>query len=349
MRVRSAITALTATVALTSAIAVTGSAPAAAGRTPANLRELAKKTGVEIGSAVDVAALASEADYRRLLNREFTAVTAENAMKWESVEPQQGVFDWSGADAVVANARANHQVVRGHTLVWHSQLPAWLTGGTFTDAELRTILRDHIRTEVSRYRGKVRYWDVVNEAFNEDGTLRQTIWLDRLGPGYIADAFRWAHQADPHAKLFYNDFNLESIGPKSDAALALVKQLRADGVPIDGVGFQGHLAIQFGFPSDLADNMRRFIRLGLETALTEVDVRMPLPVTPEKQTLQADFYQDTFAACVQVRRCVGYTVWGYTDRHSWVPGFFVGQGSACLFDENLMPKSAYQALLEVRR
>ncbi|MGH3390616.1 MAG: endo-1,4-beta-xylanase, partial [Actinomadura sp.] len=116
-----------------------------------------------------------------------------------------------------------------------------------------------------------------------------------------------------------------------------------------GVGFQGHLAIQFGFPSDLADNFRRFAAAGMDVALTEVDVRMQLPVTPEKQATQAQFYRDTFAACAQVRRCVGYTVWGYTDRHSWIPGFFEGEGSACLFDENLVPKPAYEALLEVRR
>jgi endo-1,4-beta-xylanase len=345
MRVRSALTALTATVALTAA----GAVPAAATQTPTNLRELAKRTGVTIASAVDVTALANEADYRTVLNREFSGVTAENAMKWESVEPQRGVFDWSGADALVANARAHHQVIRGHTLVWHNQLPAWLTQGTFSGDELRAILRDHITTEVGRYRGKVHAWDVVNEVLNDDGTLRDTIWLDRLGPGYIADAFRWAHRADPHAKLYYNDFNLESIGPKSDAALALVKQLKAEGVPIDGVGFQGHLDIRFGFPHDLADNMRRFIDAGVETALTEADARMPLPVTPEKQALQADFYREMFADCVQVRRCVGFTVWGFTDRHSWVPGFFTGEGSACLFDENLMSKPAYDALLEVHR
>ncbi|MGH3390715.1 MAG: endo-1,4-beta-xylanase, partial [Actinomadura sp.] len=116
-----------------------------------------------------------------------------------------------------------------------------------------------------------------------------------------------------------------------------------------GVGFQGHLAIQFGFPSDLADNFRRFAAAGMDVALTEVDVRMPLPVTPEKQATQAQFYRDTFAACAQVRRCVGYTVWGFTDRHSWIPGFFEGEGSACLFDENLATKPAYDALLTVRR
>jgi endo-1,4-beta-xylanase len=333
MPVSSVLTTLAATVALT--------LPAA----PSTLHELSERTGVTIGSAVDAVALGGEADYRTTLNREFTGVTPENAMKWESVEPRQGEFDWSGADAIVANAVANHQLIRGHTLVWHNQLPAWLTGGAFTDDELRAILRDHITTEVGRYRGTVHAWDVVNEALNDDGTPRPTIWLDRLGPGYIADAFRWAHRADPHAKLYYNDFNLESIGPKSDAALAMVRRLRDEGVPIDGVGFQGHLDIQFGFPHDLAANMRRFTGLGLEVSLTEADVRMPLPATPGKLELQAGFYREMFADCLRVPRCVDFTVWGFTDRHSWVPGTFPGEGAADLFDENLVPKPAYDALL----
>jgi endo-1,4-beta-xylanase len=123
-------------------------------------------------------------------------------MKWESVEAQRGVLDFSAADRLIAHARAHHQIVRGHTLVWHGQLPAWLTSGTFTDDELEAILHQHITDEVSYFRGRIYAWDVVNEAFNEDGTLRDTIWLRQLGPGYIAKAFRWAHQADPHAKLY---------------------------------------------------------------------------------------------------------------------------------------------------
>lgn len=341
MRARSVLTALTATVALT----VPTAASARTG--PANLHELSTRTHVTIGTAVDVAALGGEADYRTVLNREFTGVTPENAMKWESVEPRQGVFDWSGADAIVANAVANHQLIRGHTLVWHNQLPAWLTGGTFTDDQLRAILRDHIMTEVSRYRGRVHAWDVVNEALNDDGTMRQTMWLNRLGPGYIADAFRWAHEADPQAKLYYNDFNLETIGPKSNAALAMVKSLRDQGVPISGVGFQGHLDIQFPFPGDLAANMRRFTGLGVEVSVTEADARMTLPADPGKLARQAQFYQQMFAACLQVPRCVDFTVWEFTDRHSWVPGTFAGEGAADLFDENLVPKPAYDALLQV--
>ena len=189
---------------------------------PRGLRDLAPRP--LIGTAVNTDLLGSDATYTRILDREFNSVTPENAMKWESVEAQRGVLDFSAADRLVAHARAHRQIVRGHTLVWHSQLPAWLTSGTFTNDELEAILHKHITDEVSHFRGRIYAWDVVNEAFNEDGTLRDTIWLRQLGPGYIAKAFRWAHQADPHAKLYYNDYNLESIGPKSDAALALVQE-----------------------------------------------------------------------------------------------------------------------------
>jgi endo-1,4-beta-xylanase len=306
------------------------------------LRDVAKRPLV--GTAVDMSALANDAPYKAAIAREFNTVTPENVMKWETVEPQQGVSDFSQGDALVRFARANHQAVRGHTLVWHSQLPTWLTSGTFTNAQLEAILRRHIFEEAGHFRGRIYAWDVVNEAFNEDGTLRDTIWLRALGADYIAKAFIWAHQADPHAKLYYNDFNLESIGPKSDPALALVKQLKARHVPIDGVGFQGHLGIQYSYPDTFGDNLERFAAAGFDVAITEADVRMVLPVTPEKLATQATYFGDMMRSCVAVRRCVTFTLWGFTDKYSWVPGFFAGEGAATPFDEAFQPKPAYFAL-----
>jgi endo-1,4-beta-xylanase len=335
------------------ALALAMPLPAHAGKSPDDLRELSHKIGVRIGSAVDVTALAGEADYRQTLNREFTHITAENAMKWESVEPQRGVYTWDGADAVVKNAQRNRQELRGHTLVWHNQLPAWLTegvaDGSIDAKELRTILRDHIMTQAGRYRGKIRAWDVVNEVVDDDGNMRQTIWLTHLGPGYIADAFRWAHQADPRAKLYLNDYNLESDPDKIATTLNLVKELKAKRVPIHGIGFQGHLSLQYDYPAGFPDVMRQFTRLGLESAITEADVRMALPVTPEKLAAQADYYRQLLTACVNDKRCTEFTLWGYTDRHSWVPGWFEGEGAACVMDENLAPKPAYKSLLSVRK
>ena len=243
-----------------------------------------------------------------------------------------------------ATGRRSANPTWGHTLVWQNQLPDWLTTGTFTPAQLRELLHKHITDEVSHFKGHIWQWDVVNEAFNDDGTMRDTLWLRAMGPGYIADAFRWAHQADPRALLFYNDYNIEGMGAKSDAVFALVKQLRAEGVPINGVGAQGRLDTQFGFPDQIPQNLQRFGNLGLKVALTEVDVRTTLPVTTPGQLAQNADYSQMLGACLLVRQCISYTVWGFGDAYSWVPGVFAGEGSASIYDESLQPKTQYFAL-----
>ena len=313
------------------------------------LRDHAEARGVRIGTAVDTSVLASDLRYRNIVAGEFSSVTPENVMKWEALEPRRDRLDFTQADRLVAFARRNDQVVHGHTLVWHNQLPAWLTQGSFTNAQLRDLLRQHIRDVVGHFKGRVHAWDVVNEAFNEDGTLRDTIWLRALGPNYIAQAFRWAHRADPAAKLYINDYNVEGINPKSTAMFELVRDLRAEGVPIHGAGMQGHLSLQYGFPGDLAQNLHRFAAIGVETAITEADVRMALPATPELLARQADYYTRMLQACLGERRCVSFTVWGFTDAHSWVPGWFQGEGAATPLDENYQPKPAYTALRDVLR
>ncbi|MCX4809529.1 endo-1,4-beta-xylanase [Streptomyces sp. NBC_01239] len=325
------------------AAGIAGGTPAQAHGKQPTLAQLAERHGRYFGSATDNPELTDTA-YTKILGSEFDMITPGNGMKWYATEPRQGVFDWTNGDQIVNLARAHHQRVRAHTLVWHSQLPDWLTSRTWTAAELRAVLKKHITTEVRHYRGKVYSWDVVNEAFNEDGTYRDTLWYRTLGPGYIADALRWAHQADPHAKLYVNDYNIEATGPKSDAYYALAEQLKAQHVPLDGVGFQAHLALQYGYPTTLEDNLRRLSRLGLDTALTEVDVRMQLPATDDKLTEQATWYRDLTKACLAVRRCVGVTIWDYTDKYSWIPAVFPGEGAALPWDELLNPKPAYYAL-----
>ncbi|WP_406474409.1 endo-1,4-beta-xylanase [Streptomyces sp. NBC_01615] len=334
------------------ALLVTGVAQSASAHAsqPAPLRALADRADVRIGTAVNMTALADDTTYRRTTAREFSSVTAENVMKWESVEPQRGTYDWSKADALVRFARDHGQAVRGHTLLWHNQLPGWLTAGvadgSIDAAELRGILHDHITTEVKHFKGKIYQWDVVNEVFNDDGTLRNSIWLQQLGPSYIADAFRWAHAADPKAKLFLNDYNVEGINAKSTAYYELASRLRAEGVPVQGFGIQGHLGIQYGFPGDVSDNLARFAGLGMQTAFTEVDVRMVLPVDAEKLATQATYFRGLLDACLGSRSCTSFTVWGYTDKYSWVPGVFTGQGAATLMDEDFVTKPAYGALRE---
>ncbi|WP_031507502.1 endo-1,4-beta-xylanase [Streptomyces megasporus] len=292
----------------------------------------------------------SDREYRKLLGKQFSSVSPENQMKWEFIHPEQGRYDFGAADAIVDFAKRNKQVVRGHTLLWHSQNPEWLEEGDFSKEELRAILREHITTVVGRYAGKIQQWDVANEIFDEQGNLRteENIWIRELGPGIVADAFRWAHQADPKAKLFFNDFNVEDINAKSDAYYELTRELLAQGVPVHGFSVQSHLSLRYGFPGSLEENLRRFDKLGLETAITELDVRMDLPANgkPTKAQLrqQADYYQRALSACLAVEDCNSFTIWGFTDKYSWVPVFFEGEGSATVMTEDFVRKPAFHAL-----
>lgn len=327
-------------------------AMAAAHTTGANnsLGALARKSDLRIGTAVDMDVLATDAAYRDKVNSEFTAVTAENVMKWEVLEPERGTYNWAPADELVAMARRNGQLVHGHTLVWHNQLPAWLTegvnSGDIDATELRQILRKHIFDTVRHFKGKVWHWDVANEIIDDNAQLRDTIWLQKLGTGYIADVFRWAHQADPKVRLYVNDYNIEGLSAKSDAYYALIKDLKAQRVPINGLGIQGHLGVQYGFyPADnVAANMQRFQDLGLETAVTEADVRMIMPVDNAKLQAQANGFNTLLQGCLISERCVMFTIWGFTDKYSWVPGWFEGEGAALVFDEQYAAKPAYDAM-----
>ncbi len=343
--------ALTAsiTAALLGAPALTASA-ATEGSGSSALKALAARSGLKIGTAVNTDQLGANARYDAITRDQFSSVTPENVMKWDAIEPQRGELDFAAADELVAFAKKNKQLVRGHTLVWYNQLPQWLVdiGPSLTKQQATQILRQHIRDEMGHFKGKIWQWDVVNEAFEEDGTLRNNLWLQKIGPDYIAKAFRWAHEADPKALLFYNDYNIEYGGPKQEATYALVKQLKKDRVPIDGVGFQTHLDTQYDIP-DLQSTMQRFAKLGLKTAETEVDVRTTLPVTAVEQSAQKAGYSETLQACLLVKACISYTVWGFGDAYSWIPGVFPGQGAADLYDEQLVAKPLYTSVQTVLR
>jgi len=267
-------------------------------------------------------------------------VTAENAMKWDATEPSRGQFNYSGGDQVVNTAVQNNQQVRGHTLVWHSQLPGWVSGLDATN--LRQAMNNHIANVAGHYRGKVIHWDVVNEAFEENGTRRQSPFQQRLGDGYIAEAFRAARAADPTAKLYYNDYNIEGQNAKSNAVFSLVQSLKQQNL-IDGVGFQGHFQLN-GLPGDLQANLQRFANLGLDVMYTEVDVRIQTPADSNELNQQASNYTTITRACLAVSRCVGIVVWGIPDKYSWVPSVFPGWGAPLLFDDSYGRKPAYNAV-----
>ncbi|KAA2252209.1 endo-1,4-beta-xylanase [Solihabitans fulvus] len=306
------------------------------------LRDLAAAKGVYFGTAATVGEW-NDATYKALGAREANMLTPGNEMKWDTTEPNPGQFNFGPADSLVASAAAANQRVRGHTLVWHSQAPSWVQNLGASD--LRQAMLNHINTEVTHYKGKLYSWDVVNEAFNDDGTRRQSFWEQKLGDGYIADAFRATHAVDPGAKLYYNDYNTDGIGAKSDAVYAMVKSFKQQGVPIDGVGLQAHLILG-QVPSSMQQNIQRFVDLGVEVAITELDVRMNTPATPDKLATQATDYATVANACLTVTGCVGITTWGLSDKYSWIPSTFPGQGAALPFDENFQSKPAYDSLVK---
>ena len=310
------------------------------------LRALAQQAGIRIGSAGDRGFRWTGIDgstFRSILGREFSVLTPENDMKFDHLHPAPTMYYFAGADSLVAFAQQNQMAVRGHTLVWHQQLPKWITSSQSGVDEATQQLIDHITTVVSHFKGKVFAWDVVNEALSDDGSLRSTYWFDHIGRAYLEIAFRTARAADPDAALFYNDYNIEGIGPKSDSVYAMVKSFLARGVPINGVGLQAHFVLN-GVPSTLGANIARFAALGLKVHITELDVRVPVPSTNASLTAQAQNYHDVVAACLQNKGCELVTMWGFTDKDSWVPSTFPGFGDALPWDNAFGRKPAYRSI-----
>jgi endo-1,4-beta-xylanase len=302
---------------------------------------------LRIGAAVDMSPFRNESIYTQTLGREFNILVAENAMKFDAMHPAQNTYNFTDADALVAYAEANNMAVRGHTLVWHSQIPGWLTGGNFTRDQVIAIMRDHIMTVVGRYRGRILAWDVVNEAVSDNnGQMRtDSFWNQRIGPEYIAMAFRFAREADPNAILYYNDYSAEGSGAKSDAVFNLVSGLLNQGVPIDGVGWQMHQINPFRIQQAHRTNAQRLGSLGLEVSITEMDVRISLPTTAQELSEQALAYRDLVEFCLAQPNVKTLVTWGFTDKYSWIPGFFSGFGDALIFDMNYQPKPAYNSML----
>jgi len=323
-------------------LAAAGLAVIAPPASASTLAGTAAGRGISIGTAGTARDIASSR-WRAVAQSQFASLTMGNEGKWDTTEPQRGRFDWAPADTIAQYAGEQGLRLRGHTLVWHQQLPAWVREDR-TAAEQRQVLIDHVEAQTQHFAGRVAQWDVVNEPLDEDGTLRPSVWSDRLGESYIADAFRAAHGADPQARLYLNDYNVEGINAKSTGLYELVERLLQDGVPVHGVGLQAHL-IRGQVPGDIAQNIRRFVDLGLDVEITELDVRIQLPATDQDLAGQADDYAAVASACVSVRGCTGITTWGIHDAESWVPGTFPGFGSALLFDDQWAAKPAYGAVV----
>lgn len=316
---------------------------------PDTLQHWAARRGLLIGVAVAPRPLRDDDAYRQLLAREFNIVTTENALKWQSIQPRPGEFTWDDADVIVAFATEHGMKFRSHCAVWHHALPDWVAALAADPPRMRQAMRDHIDAIGARYGGGMTYWDVVNEAMEDDGTLRDTPWLRGLGPDYIAEAFVAAHAAAPAVKLVYNDYGTEYPGPKSDAVYALVRDLLGRGVPVHAVGFQMHLLRGLGDAGPIKANFQRFAELGVQVHVTELDVAIQnLEGTPaRKLERQADVYRRVMEICTRVEGVTVVQTWGLSDNHSWISWFTGKPDAALLFDETYQPKPAYHAVLDV--
>ncbi len=310
------------------------------------LRNAAGASGKLVGAAVQSGLLA-DGRYAGVAGRHFNYLTAEYEMKWDAIERARGSNNFGAGDAIVAFGQAHGMQIKGHALVWHGSVPGW--AGSLSAADFRAAFEDHIRSVGEHFRGRVVAWDVVNEAVADDGSgLRDTVFRQKLGDQYVADAFRLARQADPQALLFYNDYGGEGLTAKSDRIYSLVQGLRAQGVPIDGVGLQMHVnAVSPPGEANITSNIRRLVALGLSVNISEMDVRIrDLPGTaPTRLDVQKSIYHSIVGVCVAEPRCDGITFWGFTDAHSWIDAQY-GADDPLIFDDQYAVKPAYYGVLD---
>ena len=309
-------------VSATAIVMMTGNAVAAT-----TLGASAAEHGRYFGTALSAGKLSNSA-YTTIAAREFNMATPENEMKWDATEPSQNSFSWGQADQIVNFAQSHNMRIRGHALAWHSQQPGWVSG--LSGTALRNAMLNHVTQVASHYRGKIYTWDVVNEAFNENGTRRASN-LQATGNDWIEAAFRAARTADPGAKLCYNDYNIDQATyAKTQAVVSMVRDFKNRGVPIDCVGMQSHFTGGSSYPSSYRTTISNFAALGVDVQITELDI------TNANPTAYANVVND----CYAVSRCNGITVWGVRDSDSWRSG-----ESPLLFDGNGNKKAAYTSVL----
>jgi endo-1,4-beta-xylanase len=316
-----------------------------------------------VGVAVSPRAL--KTDEAQLILQQFNSVTPENAMKMGPVHPRENEYYWKDADSIAAFAKANNLKLRGHTLCWHNQTPRWFftdsaTGKQVTKEILLQRLKDHITSVVKRYKGVVYAWDVVNEVISDNPNeyFRNSLFYQICGEEFVAKAFQYAHEADPDALLFYNDYN-EINAIKREKIFKLVKGLKDTGIPIHGVGLQGHWAINEPSEQQLDSTIARFAESGLKIQITELDISVypkehnarerrtednDTLFTTEKENRQIEMYKMCFRIFRKYKKAISSVIfWNISDRHSWLDNFPVRgrKDYPLLFDKDLKPKKAY--------
>lgn len=312
------------------ALAATGIGvlPGHADAAGSTLGEAAAAKGRYFGTAINAGKL-GDSTYTTIAAREFNMVTAENEMKIDATEPSQNSFNFTNADKIYNWATQNGMKMRGHTLAWHSQQPGWMSG--MSGSALRSAMINHIKGVMAHYKGKITYWDVVNEAFDDSNGGRRSSNLQSTGNDWIEVAFKTAREADPAAKLCYNDYNIDNWSwSKTQGVYNMVKDFKARGVPIDCVGLQGHFNSGSAYNANFRTTISSFAALGVEVAITELDV----------QNADATWYSNIVKDCLAVDKCIGITVWGVRDSDSWR-----SSQNPLLFDGSGNKKAAYTSVL----
>jgi len=307
-----------------------------------------------IGAGVEPYRLETEPVYRRTVLTEYNSLTSENRLKMNMIRPEENRYDWWGGDELVKYAGENKMRLFGHTLIWHLALPRWLETYQGDSQAWERLFRDHIQTVVRRYAGKIVAWDVVNEAFDNDGTLRKSIWLEKLGPGYVSRAFQYAREADPNARLFYNDFGQEDHPKKVQAILDMVADFRRRGIPIDGLGLQFHTDLNQQ-NSKLETALRELTKTGLQIHISELDVRINPDSKPNFVPTAALLLEQKarYAAIVRMYRTIvppaqqyGITLWNVGDADTWLRFFCECKEYPLPFNDQYERKPAYEGILE---
>lgn len=324
-----------------------------------SLKEAAAKHQVKIGASVSAKGFFRDEAYKNILKNELNILTPENAFKFADISPKRNFYDFKISDKMVEFARDNSMVVRGHCFDWHLSVPAWLKTGTYTSSDLESILKSFIEKTMTHYKekypGVVQYWDVVNEAFDDDAVLRTTNIWSRIGTtatDHIEFAFKTAYQTDPSVKLFYNDYGIEELNPKSDAVYELIKSLKEKNIPIHGIGFQMHLVgiKPYNFES-MAKNFERFRKLGLIIHITELNHRLDLngksSATPDQLEVQAQNFSKVAKLCINEPSCEAIIHWNLTDKYYDVEPRYVGWGSVSILNATLNEKPSFLEFLKV--
>jgi endo-1,4-beta-xylanase len=306
-----------------------------------------------IGTAIDVLELANDPVYKSIAIKQFNSITPENIFKAEYLHPEPNLFNWTEADSLISFCQQYNKRLHGHTLIWHQQVPQWMLEYQGSTADWEQLMKVHIQTIMLHFKNKVKAWDVVNEAFNEDGTLRNSIWKQKIGVSYIEKAYLYAQEADPNALLFYNDYNLESNPTKRNSVLALLNNLRNKGLKIDGIGIQMHINTYYPESSQIASAFQEIAAADYKIHVSELDISVnPLAkdIDPNEKlfTEQANLLGSvvTNYNMIPEQYQYGITFWGISDKNSWIRTYYNKEDYPLLYDDNYLPKSCYCKLIK---